>query len=69
VLNPNILHQLSGASIEERIQLIEAILQTLKHDLSEPSQPTPHHHSLRGKLRHYDAPYEPIAAEDWEASA
>jgi len=70
MLNSDILKQLQGTSIEERIRLIEAILQTLKLDLSEQSHASADNNgSLRGKVRYYNSPYEPVAAEDWEASA
>lgn len=70
MLNSDILKQLQGTSIDERIRLIEAILTTLKLDLSEQSQAgADNNSSLRGKVRHYNSPYEPVASEDWEASA
>ncbi len=70
MLNSDILKQLQGTSIEERIRLIEAILQTLKLDLSEQSYASADNNCpLRSKVRHYNTPYEPIVAEDWEASA
>ena len=70
MLDSEVFEKLQTASVAEKIQLIEAILQTLKHDLSEQTQPSRNHDQpLRGKLRHYDSPYEPVAAEDWEASA
>lgn len=71
-MNPSkILTQLQGTSIEERILIIEAILQTVKNDMRlTSSQPlTSEYHPLRGKVVHYDNPYEPVALEDWEAPA
>lgn len=57
MLDSNILKKLQEASIEERIQLIEAILQTLKHDLNERSRPSDNsNRSLRGKVRRYENP-------------
>jgi hypothetical protein len=65
MLDFDILHQLQGTSVEERIRLIEAILPTLKRDLSAQSQlSVSDDRPLRDKLRHYNSPYEPIAAED-----
>ncbi len=71
MIESEILEKLQGLSIEERIRVIEAILQIVKHDMrSTPSQqissePNP----LRGKVLRYDDPYEPVAADDWEAIA
>jgi hypothetical protein len=66
-----IIEKLQGTSIEERIQIIEAILQTVKNDMrSTSSQQHPsEHHPLRGKVVHYDNPYEPVALEDWDVLA
>lgn len=66
-----ILTQLQGTSIEERILIIEAILQTVKKDMrSTSSQPlTAEDHPLRGKVIRYDNPYQPVDLEDWEALA
>lgn len=66
-----ILTQLQGTSIEERILIIEAILQTVKNDMRSTSSQslTSEDHPLRGKVVHYDNPYEPVALEDWEALA
>ena len=71
MLDSEILEKLQGALIEERIRVIEAILRSLKHDMrSAPSQQIPSESNpLRGKVIHYDEPYEPVAAEDWEALA
>ena len=71
MLDSEILEKLQGASIEERIRVIEAILRSLKHDMrSALSQQSPSDfNSLRGKIIHYDDPYQPVAAEDWEALA
>lgn len=70
MLDAEILNQLHGTSIEERIRIIEMILTTLKQDLrTNNTQSAAEQLSLRGKVRHYDDPYEPVATEDWEASA
>jgi len=65
-----VINQLSR-TIEERILIIEAILQTVKNDmkLSASPPPKPEHNPLRGKVIRYDDPYEPVAAEDWEVLA
>ena len=55
-------------SIEARIQIIEAVLRSLKQDMRAVSQQIPSESNpLRGKVIHYDDPYEPVTAEDWEA--
>lgn len=66
-----IINQLQGTTIEERILIIEAILQTVKNDMRLSASPPikPEHNPLRGKVIRYDAPYEPVAAEDWEVLA
>ena len=66
-----ILEKLQGLSIEERICVIEAILRSLKRDISlSPSrQAVAENRPLRGKVIRYDDPYEPVAADDWEAIA
>lgn len=70
MLDADILNQLHGTSIEERIRIIEMILKSLKHDLRvNNAQSAAEQRPLRGKVRHYDDPYEPVAIEDWEASA
>lgn len=71
MLDLEILEKLQGASIEDRIRVIEVILRSLKHDMrSASSQQIPSEHNpLRGKVIYYDNPYEPVAAEDWEALA
>jgi hypothetical protein len=70
MLDTDILNQLSGASIEERIRIIEMILKSLKQDLrASKSQAVAAQRPLRGTVRHYEGPYEPVAASDWEASA
>lgn len=61
----------SSLLIEVCIRVIELILRSLKHDMRPahlqkiPSDSNP----LRGKVIHYDDPYEPIAAEDGETLA
>ena len=69
MLDSEILDKLQGSSIEDRIRVIEAILNTLKHDMRSPtSQQFPSESNpLRGKVIYYNNPYEPVAAEDWEA--
>ncbi len=71
MLDSEILEKLQGALIEERIRVIEAILRSLKHDMRSAlsQQILPESNPLRGKVIHYDDPYEPVAAEDWEALA
>ncbi|MDJ0516137.1 MAG: hypothetical protein QNJ74_07695 [Trichodesmium sp. MO_231.B1] len=69
MIDSEILKKLQGKSIEERILVIEAILQTVKNDmgLTSSHQLSSEEHPLKGKVIHYDAPYEPVAQEDWEA--
>jgi len=71
MIESDILEKLQGTSIEERILIIEAILQTVKNDMRLSASPPikPEHNPLRGKVIRYDAPYEPVAAEDWEVLA
>jgi hypothetical protein len=70
MLDADILNRLNEASIEERIAMIEMILQSLKQDLrASNAQAVAAHRPLRGTVRHYEDPYEPVAASDWEASA
>ncbi len=60
----------SSLSIEARIRLIKAILRSLKQDMRSVSQQIPSESNpLRGKVIRYDNPYEPVAAEDWQALA
>ncbi|NEO56373.1 MAG: hypothetical protein F6K54_26785 [Okeania sp. SIO3B5] len=63
-----ILKKLQGTSIEERILIIEAILQTVKNDMRSTSlkQLSSEERPLRGKVINYDQPYEAVALEDWE---
>jgi hypothetical protein len=68
MIESDILEKLQGTSIEERIIIIEAILQTVKNDMRSTSLPQlTSEHPLRGKVIHYEDPYEPVAVEDWEA--
>lgn len=72
MIESEILEKLKETSIEERILIIEAILQTVKNEMrstrsKELSQDSPK--PLKGKLIRYNDPYEPIAAADWEALA
>ncbi|MCF3576511.1 hypothetical protein [Planktothrix agardhii] len=68
MIESDILEKLQGTSIEDRILIIEAILQTVKNDMRSTSLPQmTSEHPLRGKVIHYDDPYEPVAVEDWEA--
>ena len=70
MLDSEIMDQLQGATIEERIRIIEMILKTLKQELrASPPRSVGEQRPLRGKVRHFTAPYDPVAAEDWEASA
>ncbi|NEP79077.1 MAG: hypothetical protein F6K17_14845 [Okeania sp. SIO3C4] len=63
-----IIKKLQGTSIEERILIIEAILQTVKNDMRSTSlqQLSSQNLPLRGKVIYYDEPYEAVALEDWE---
>ncbi|MGI0495936.1 hypothetical protein [Limnospira platensis] len=66
MIESEILKKIQGTSIEERILIIEAILKTVKKDMRSrqlSSQDKP----LNGKVIYYDNPYEPVAADDWEA--
>ncbi|MBL1179071.1 MAG: hypothetical protein FWK01_29105 [Pantanalinema sp. GBBB05] len=66
--DPELLEQLKTASVDERINLIEVILQSLKRDIhSPPRQTIAETRPLRGKVRYYEDPYEPVAVENWEA--
>ena len=69
MIESEILEKLQGTSIEERILIIEAILQTVKNEmrLISSQQVSFNHQSLRGKVVRYHHPYEPLAASDWEA--
>ncbi|MFM2432987.1 MAG: hypothetical protein RLZZ511_4201 [Cyanobacteriota bacterium] len=68
MVDPKLLTKLKTASIDERINLIETILQSLKQDLQSVPRPSiAENRPLRGKLRHYEDPYEAVAAADWEA--
>ncbi|MEB3343494.1 hypothetical protein [Okeania sp.] len=60
--------KLQGTSIQERILVIEAVLQTVKNDmgLTSSQQLSSEEQPLKGKVINYDAPYEPIALQDWE---
>ena len=70
MIDSEILEKLHGASIEERIHVIEVILRSLKQDMQAVSQHiSSESNPLPGKVIHYDEPYEPVAAEDWEALA
>lgn len=70
MIDSALLEQLKNASVSDRIHLIEVLLNSLKPDIRSSShQSTTEQRPLRGKLIHYDNPYEPVAAEDWEASA
>ncbi|NEP91260.1 MAG: hypothetical protein F6K18_33125 [Okeania sp. SIO2C2] len=71
MIESEILKKLEGTSVEERIQIVEAILQTLKHDMRSTSsqQLSSHELSLQGKVIYYEEPYEPVALEDWEKLA
>jgi hypothetical protein len=71
MIDSETLEKLQNVSIEERITIIETILQSLKNDMRSASiqktssGPNP----LKGKVIHYDDPYQPVVAEDWEALA
>jgi len=72
MIESEILKKLEGVSIEERILIIESILQTIKNEMRSTSskklsQGSPK--QLKGKLISYKDPYEPVAAADWEALA
>ncbi|MBW4650304.1 MAG: hypothetical protein KME06_16695 [Kastovskya adunca ATA6-11-RM4] len=68
MINSEILSKLQSASVEERIQIIEIILQSLKNDIGvSKKQSSSDLHSLKGKVTYYNDPYQPVASEDWEA--
>ncbi|MBE9141871.1 hypothetical protein [Planktothrix mougeotii] len=59
MIKSDILEKLQGTSIEERILIIEAILQTVKNDMRSTSLPQlTSEHPLRGKVIHYEDPYK-----------
>ncbi|NEQ40154.1 MAG: hypothetical protein F6K40_29495 [Okeania sp. SIO3I5] len=68
MIESEILKKLEGTSVEERIQIVEAILQTLKHDMRSTSsqQLSSQERPLKGKVISYEQPYEPVALEEWE---
>ena len=66
MIESEILKKIQGTSIEERILIIEAILKTVKKDMRS-RQPSCQDQPLHGKVIHYDDPYQPVAADDWEA--
>ena len=68
MIESEILEKLQGTSIEKRIQVIEAILRTVKSDMRPiPSQQVlAGQVSLKGKVIRYEEPLEPVAVEDWE---
>lgn len=70
MLDSDTLKKLQNASISERLQTLELIIESLKQDLRNISQPQEiiHQKPLKGKVIHYDAPYQPVAEEDWEAT-
>ena len=64
MIESDILEKLQGTSIEERILIIEAILQTVKNDMRSTSLPQlTSEHPLRGKVIHYENPYKPVAVD------
>ena len=69
MIESEIIEKLQGTSIEDRILVIEAILRTVKSDMRAISsqQILSGQSPLQGKVIRYDEPYEPVAAEDWEA--
>jgi len=70
MVDPELLEQLKAASVDDRIAIIEVILRSLKRDVrSAPRQSIAENRPLRGKVRYYEDPYEPVAVEDWEALA
>lgn len=71
MLESEILEKMKGLSIEERIRVIEAIWRTINSDMRSSVSPSisEEHPPLCGKVIHYEDLYEPIAAEDWKASA
>lgn len=65
MIDAEILKKLQGASIEERISLIETILRSLKHDIRSPArQAIAENRPLRGKVRHYKDPYHIAEVND-----
>lgn len=70
MLDSETLEKLQNASISERIAIIEMILRSLKHEMrSAGGESIAQNRPLRGKVRYYKDPYEPVATEDWEALA
>ncbi len=69
MIESEILEKLQGTSIEERIQVIEAILRTVKSDMRGVPSPRvlAKPDALKGKVIRYEEPYEPVVVEDWEA--
>ncbi|MGD1703612.1 hypothetical protein [Dapis sp. BLCC M229] len=63
MIESEILKKLEGTSVEERIQIVEAILQTLKHDMRSTSSQklSSQECPLKGKVIYYEDPYEPVA--------
>jgi hypothetical protein len=58
MLESGILQKMQGVAIEERIRIIEMILQSLKQDLrASNAQAIADQHPLRGTVRHYEDPY------------
>jgi len=71
MIEAEILEKLQRISIKERIKIIEVILRTIENDMGSDSEQriSGGEYPLRGKVIRYDAPYEPVAAEDWEVLA
>jgi len=66
MLDSEILQKMQGASIKERIRIIEMVLTSLKQNLrASNAQAVAAQRPLRGTVRHDAAPYQPVAASDW----
>ncbi len=53
MIKPNTISQMQNAPIEERIQIIEILLQSVKHDLHfTPSHKTPYRKPFRVQTFH-----------------
>jgi hypothetical protein len=73
MLNTDILNQLSGASIEERIAVIELLLQSLKNELiqNRESHAEPANRPAFGFMKgtgsiHGDVVSPAVSESDWE---
>ena len=70
-------------SLQEQVQLVSQLVQTLEQVIHTGLTTTPlqltekqknteavsQSHLLKGKVKYYDAPFEPVALDDWDALA